>query len=193
MTRILERRVKTLEDLLGVGGTVLTATAAEINTVADGILATADEINRVADVSTRLVTLTGDTAIALATHEGKTLLLGEVGGNALLTATLPAATGSGAKYRFVVSVVNTSNYVIAVTGDDTFMGNVFANSTGDTPDLGQPWITAAGNNKITLNGTTTGGAQIGDWIEVQDILADVWMVRGITTASGAEATPFSTV
>lgn len=179
MSRPIQNRVKDLE----TGDSPIDLT---------DLLATAAELNRVADVSTRLLTLTGDTAIAVATHEGKTLLLGEVGGNALLTATLPAATGSGAKYRFKVSVVNTSNYVIAVTGNDTFKGNIISNATGDTPDLTSIWP-AGTNNKITLDGTTTGGAAIGDWIEVEDILADVWAVSGVTTSSGAEATPFSTV
>lgn len=173
-----------------IGGTQVTADASELN-IMDGVTATAAELNRAADVSGRIVTLTGDTAIVEATHEGKTLLLGEVGGNALLTVTLPAATGSGAKYRFVVSVVNTSSYKIQVVGDDIMQGNILANSTGDTPDLAQPWPTAADSDTITLNGTTTGGVSIGDWVELQDILADTWAVTGIVTASGNEATPFS--
>jgi len=157
-----------------------------------GVTATAAEINAVADVSGRLVTLTGDTTITEATHAGRTMLLGEVGGNALLTVTLPAATGTGNKYRFVVSVVNTSNYVIAVAdATDIMYGNIFTSSTGDTPDLGQPWTTAADSDTITLNGTTTGGVAIGDWIELQDILTNGWAVTGITTTSGTEATPFS--
>lgn len=158
------------------------------------LAATAAEVNRVADVSGRIVTLTGATTISEATHEGKTLLLGEVGGNASLTVTLPAATGSGARYRFVVSVVNTSNYVInASTNGADFVGYIIANSTGDTPDLAQPWPAGANDNTITLNGSTTGGQAIGDWIEVQDILENEWMVTGLVSASGTEATPFSTV
>jgi hypothetical protein len=136
-------------------------------------------------------TLTGDTTVSAAVHGGKTLLLGEVGGNASLTVTLPAATGSGLKFRFVVSVVNTSNYVIVVTGDDEFYGNIISNATGDTPDLTSIWPTAANTDTITLNATTTGGVAIGDWIEVEDILTDCWAVTGVTTSSGAEATPFS--
>jgi hypothetical protein len=157
----------------------------------NALTASAAEINRACDVSGRIVTLTADTAITEATHEGKTLLLGEVGGNAALAATLPAATGGGAIYRFVVSVVNTSGYTIKVTGNDVMYGNIVATSTGDTPDLAQPWPTAADSDTITLDGTTTGGVAIGDWIEVQDIAADKWAVRGVVTASGAEATPFS--
>lgn len=183
-------KVLDVQNKFMIANAEVTATAAELNAM-DGILASVGELNRAADVSTRLVTLTGDTAIVEATHEGKTCLLGEVGGNALLTVTLPAATGSGAKYRFVVSVVNTSSYKIQVVGNDIMQGNILANSTGDTPDLGQPWPTAADSDTITLNGTTTGGVSIGDWVELQDILADTWAVTGIVTASGTEATPFS--
>ena len=164
-------------------------------TVLDGLgslTATAAELNRAADVSGRLVTLTGDTTITEATHEGKVLLLGEVGGDAALAATLPAATGSGGVYRFIVSVVNTPGYTIEVAdATDIMAGNIIANSTGDTPDLAQPWPTAADSDTIILNGTTTGGVSIGDWVELVDIAANTWAVRGVTTASGTEATPFS--
>lgn len=164
-------------------------------TVLDGlgsVTATAAEINRAADVSGRIVTLTGNTTLTEATHEGKVLLLGEVGGNAALAATLPDATGSGGVYRFIVSVVNTSGYTIAVAdATDIMQGNIIANSTGDTPDLAQPWPTGANSDTITLNGTTTGGVSIGDWVELVDIAANTWAVRGVTTASGTEATPFS--
>lgn len=153
-------------------------------------LATAAEINRVADVSTRIVTLTASASITAASHEGKTLLLGEVGGNALLTATLPAATGSGAKYLFKVSVVNTSNYVITKTGNDTFAG-VVAMLDNDS-NAATAYAASGTDNTLTLNGTTTGG-QIGDWVEFEDILADVWAVRGMlmVPAGSNVADPFS--
>lgn len=144
-----------------------------------------------ASMSGNVVTLTGDTVITAASHAGKTMLLGEVGGNAALAVTLPAATGTGNRYRFVVSVVNTSNYVIKVIGNDIFVGNILTNSTADTPDLAQPWPTAADSDTITLNGTDQGGAKIGDFIEVQDILADTWALWGVTTSSGTEASPYT--
>jgi hypothetical protein len=142
--------------------------------------------------SNALKTLTATLTLTADNHAGRTLLLGEVGGNAALTVTLPAATGTGHIYRFVVSVVNTSNYVIKVAdATDIMYGNILANSTGDTPDLAQPWPTAADSDTITLNGTTTGGAAIGDFIVLQDIMTNAWHVWGHTTASGSEATPFS--
>ena len=175
---------------LSIDGVEVTATAAELNAM-DGILATSAELNRAADVSTRVITLVADATIAEATHEGKILLLGEVGGNAALAATLPAATGSGAKYKFVVSVVNTSGYTIQVTTTDVMQGNIATNSTGDDPDLLSVWPAASDSDTIILNGTTTGGVSIGDFVECVDILAGTWVVYGVATASGAEATPFS--
>jgi len=153
------------------------------------ITATPAEIIRVADVSTRIVTLVATGNIVLATHEGKTLLMGEVGGNAEAAFTLPAATGSGATYTFVVSVVNTSNYIIQVTTTDIMQGSII---TKDADAGGaQAWPTAADSDTITLNGTTTGGVSIGDTIKLIDILSGTWAVSGQVTQSGVEATMFS--
>ena len=139
-----------------------------------------------------LITLVATGAVTAATHAGRTLLLGEVGGNAACAITLPAATGTGNVYRFIVSVVNTSNYVIKVVGDDIMQGHIVTDSTSDGAAAEViNWKTAGDSDTITLNATTTGGVQIGDWVELIDILSDTWMVYGYTTTSGAEATPFS--
>lgn len=151
------------------------------------IAATPAEINRSCDVSNRIVTLTADISITEALHEGKTLLLGEVGGNASLTVTLPAATGGGARYRFVVSVVNTSNYVIAALTTDVMSGGIIISDGADA----QSFFADGTDDKLTMNGTTTGGLTIGDWVEVQDILDGNWHVTGFVGGSGTEATPFA--
>ena len=139
--------------------------------------------------STRLVALTGSTTITRATHEGRVLSM--TGTGSAFTQTLPAATGSGDRYLFVVGAVNTSNHIITTVGNDTLKGQIITCSTGDTPDLAQPWTAGASDEVITLNGTTTGGQTVGDWVEVIDMAADVWLVRGMTRSSGSEATPFS--
>jgi len=137
-----------------------------------------------------LVTLATSTTITAALHAGRTLLL--TGTGAALTQTLPAATGTGNSYLFVVGAVNTSNHIITALSGDLLCGNIITNSTSDTPDLAQPWPADQSNDVIiTLNGTTTGGQAIGDWVEVIDIATDKWLVRGVTTTSGTEATPFS--
>lgn len=141
-------------------------------------------------ISPAIVTLSGSTTITASTHAGRTLLL--TGTGAALTQTLPAATGTGNRYMFIVGAVNTSNHVVTALAGDLLYGNVITNSTGDTPDLAQPWPADQSDDlKITLNGTTTGGQAIGDWVEFIDIATDKWLVRGVTTTSGTEATPFS--
>jgi hypothetical protein len=171
-------------------GNLLTTT--EMNLLV-GLLATAAEINRATDVSTRIVTLVASGAISLATHEGKTLLLGEVGGNALAAFTLPAATGSGAKYLFRVSVVNTSSYTITTNTTDVFNGTVLNHDIDITDGTLLHAFPATTQTIITLNGTTTGGAMIGDWIEIEDVLAGAWFVRGVVSAAAGSnpATCFS--
>ncbi len=139
---------------------------------------------------TPIVTLTATGSITAATHAGKILLMGEVGGDAAATFTLPAATGSGAEYRFIVSVVNTSNYVIQVANaNDTIDGSVTLHQ--DSAATVASFNTVAASDTITLDGTTTGGVSIGDELTLVDMATNQYMVKGILTASGTEATPFS--
>ena len=130
----------------------------------------------VGSFTTGLVTITATDAITALEHAGRINLLGEVGGNALVTLTLPDATGTGNVYKFVVSVVNTSNYKFVVPdADNTIDGQIMITDT------------------ITLNGTTTGGGSIGDYIELIDIAANQWTVSGMVTcpAGSDDATMFS--
>jgi hypothetical protein len=152
------------------------------------IAATAAEINRAADLSTRIVNLAVDTPITEASHEGKTIVMGGAGSSR--TFTMPAATGAGGRYRFVVGAVNTSNYVIkSAVGTDLMEGAIlFLTDSGDAVE---GFEAGATDDTITLNGTTTGGAAVGDWVELEDISATGWAVRGVVTGTGDEVTPFS--
>ena len=169
---------------------ILASDCTQIKIDGTTVTATAAEVIRACDVSARIVTITETGSITAAVNDGKVNLLGEVGGNALVTLTLPAATGSGARYYFCVSVVNTSNYVIKVAdATDTIDGTVMCVADGGDTVVG---FEADGtDDTITLNGTTTGGAAIGDWVELIDIAANQYAVSGQLTASGSEATPFS--
>ena len=135
------------------------------------------------------ITIVATDAITATEHANRKCYLGEVGGNAAATLTLPAATGSGNEYRFIVSVVNTSNYVIQVTGDDTIDGSVILHQ--DSANTVVSFNTVAASDTITLNGTTKGGVSIGDELTLIDSLANQYTVKGVLTASGTEATPFS--
>jgi len=130
-------------------------------------------------------------AITVTEHAGRTLLLGEVGGNAAVTLTLPDATGSGATYKFIVSVTNTSNYVIAVPDANNTIDGVMVYLDVDGTAV-TAFSTVAASDTITLNGTTQGGI-LGDYLEIVDIAADQYHVRGVmrVPAGSNPATPFS--
>lgn len=163
----------TLTGAVSIGGTALAATAAEIN--------------RVADASTRVVNVTAATlAVTEAAHDSKVVTLNRAAGIAV---TLPAATGSGGKYHFIIGTTTTSNSTtIKVTGNDTMTGTALM--AQDAADTAVMFETAADSDTITFNGTTTGGIK-GDSVELIDMAADLWFVRVVGSASGTEATPFS--
>lgn len=137
------------------------------------------------------VSLTAAThTITRAQHAGRTMTLNKSGGIGI---TLPAATGSGDKYRFVVGTVSATGYAFSsVVGTDLMEGMIIGASTTDSAtDAARTWLSGATDDTVTLNGTTTGGAAVGDWVEFEDMSATGWAVRGFITQSGSEATPFS--
>ena len=144
---------------------------------------------RNASIAAEMVTLSGATSITAALHGYRTGLMTGTGSS--LAQTLPAASGTGVKFRFVVGAVNTSKHVIKVANaSDTMFGQI------DILDVDSNALTAypamSTDDTITLNGTTTGG-QIGDWIEVQDIATNKWAVTGklICPAGSNVADPLS--
>jgi hypothetical protein len=145
----------------------------------------------VGGLNTTPVTLVATGALTAAAHAGRTLFLGEVGGNAAATFTMPDATGSGNIYEFIVTVANTSNYKIqAPDANNVFTGQITYLDEDGTAVTAYP--TVAASDTITLNAGTTGGI-VGDSIRMIDILADKWAVMGqMRVASGTNpATPFS--
>ena len=126
-------------------------------------------------------------ALTTAAHDGKTILLDTAAGT---TITLPAATGSGARFIFVVSVAATSNqHRINVVGNDAFFGGIFQGNDSDNTMV--MWPTAADADRINMSGTTTGGVKGARYV-VEDVATDSWSVIGWSDASGVEATPFAT-
>jgi hypothetical protein len=127
-------------------------------------------------------------AVTADDHEGMIIVLNKADG---ITATLPAATGSGAKFTFVVGTTVTSNgYVIQVADATDVMDGVILAADDTATPVALVWVTAATSDTITLDGSTKGGL-IGDRIELIDIGANQWHVSGVLKQSGTEATPFS--
>lgn len=132
--------------------------------------------------------------LSKAAHDGKTIALDTLTGS---TVTLPAATGSMAKFKFLVTIVPTSNsHVVKVANASDFMIGTIA-GVSDDPATVKGWIAAnsgtvsTNSDTVTLNRSTTGGVSKGEWIEVQDIGANTWSITGMISQTGTEATPFS--
>jgi hypothetical protein len=171
---------------LEIGDVSVTADATELS-ILDGCTATAAEINAHVDPTGRMVTSSGTENITVAAHAGRIVLLTGAGA---LTRTLPAATGTGNIYRFVVGVVNASHIITVngTPGTDTIDGGAIGMQDGG--DTVEGWEADGADNTVTLNGTTTGG-QIGDWVEIIDIAAGQFSVTAQIVQTGAQATPFS--
>lgn len=157
-----------------VGGVALAATAAEINAVAD--------------VSARLVSAAAATlAVTVAAHDSKVIVFNKADG---VTATLPAATGSGAVFHFTVGTAITSNNAIIKVADatDVIQGALAVTDVADGSAV--VFGTVAASDTITLNGGTTGG-KTGGLITLVDVATNLYAVSGCVSGNGTEATPFS--
>ena len=162
-----------------------------ISTQGTGAVTVASQLTLTGSFLPAIHTFVATDAVTITEHAGRTLLLGEVDGNAALTLTLPAATGTGAVYKFIVSVTNTSNYKIQVAdATDTIDGIMLYLDEDGTAVTAFPSVAAS--DTITLNGGTTGGI-VGDYLELIDIATNQYHVRGVMrVAAGANpATPFT--
>ncbi len=174
--------------IVASGGEVDVESGGSLKLAGTAISATAAEINKVADVSSRIVTASDSTlSVTSALHADRIILLSRAAG---VTATLPEATGTGDKYTFKVGVVPTSNaHIVAALTTDTISG--FAYMLSDDSDAVKGWLVDGTDDKLSLDGTTTGGLTIGDTIVCVDAQDTTWHVECYLTASGTEATPAS--
>lgn len=141
--------------------------------------------------SARVVAGGATISVTQASHDGKTILLDTLAGT---VATLPAATGSGARFRFLISAIATSNShkIQVANSSDTMTGMILSISDdAGFPVKGYTADATAGADTITLNRSTTGSTVKGEWVEVFDYATNKWWVNGVIAATGTEATPFS--
>ena len=177
---------------LGINGRLIQQVTNEdlvLATNGTGAVTTASQLTLTGSFKPAIHTFTATDAITEIEHAGRTLLLGGDGSTAV-TLTLPDATGSGTTYKFIVSVTNSSYAIKVPDANNTIAGIMLYLDEDGTAITGYP--TVAASDTITLNGGTTGGI-VGDYLEIVDIAADKWHVRG-TMRVGAgtnPATPFS--
>lgn len=133
----------------------------------------------------RLVNCTAATLTVTANlHAGRIITLNRAAG---ITATLPAASGTGNEYTFFTATTFTGSGIIKVANaTDIIQGGVAVS----TDAAGVSILADATSDTITMNGSTTGGIK-GSWVKVVDVAAGIFMVSGFIVSTGAEATPFS--
>lgn len=171
----------------GAGSTVFT-TPTLANT-APNVTATFTEVNRYNDVSARSVAAGGTLTLTEATHDGKTILLNTLTGSVV---TLPAASQVGVRFRFLVSVVPTSNsHIVKVANASDIIQGTLVIVDQDTVGTVTGFVTGVADDTITLNRSTTGGVTRGEWIELECVATNVWAVMGCLSNTGAGGTPFS--
>jgi hypothetical protein len=123
-----------------------------------------------------------------ALHDGKIILLKSTGGLAI---TPPAATGTGAEFKFCfTATISGGNVTIdakAGNASDIFTGRCYQLKVGTGEVV---YAAGATDNLLTIDGSTKGGV-IGDWITLVDVALHQWYVFFDSTGSGTVVTPFS--
>lgn len=177
-----------------VGGSLEILSGGSININSGGTFSIAGvdltaSVAAIANDAARYVAAGATKTLTVAANNKQVIKLDTAAGSVV---TLPAATGSGARFRFVVSVLATTNsHIVKVANSsDAMQGGIF--SMDDTAANAVAFFAVAGtDDTITLNRTTTGSVTIGEWFEVEDFATNRWQVHGFISNTGSPATPFS--
>lgn len=119
---------------------------------------------------------------------GSTILLNVAAGS---VATLPAATGSGAKYNFVVTTTVSSNAdkILAASTADKLQGTAIG-WTGSTAKVFACLGTTSAI-QMPFAGTQPSGGFLGDTFRYTDVGANLWQVDSVYQAGTTPTTPCS--
>lgn len=134
---------------------------------------------------------TSSKTLTRTAHSGRTVTVNRAAGSTL---TLPAAKGTGDRYRIVVGTALTSGTLVVqvANSSDAMCGGVLINDIGDTAAATADFFPAVNGTSDTITLTqAVGGGKAGDFIEVQDIATNVWQVQGIVQGVTDPTTPFS--
>lgn len=132
----------------------------------------------------------GAISLTAALHAGGTTVLNLAGGVAV---TLPAATGSGSRYRIVVGTASNANTIATLPVTDFFRGGVIINDSGDSAAGTADFFPAASTSNKMSPTTVGGGGAVGDWVLLEDFAAGLWLVSGVYQTAADAVTPFSHV
>lgn len=149
-----------------------------------GIVSAGAITGQVPDAAGATITLSSANAF-------NTVLLNTAAGS---VATLPAATGTGNVYKFVVTTTASSNAHKILTAPVTDVLIGFA--TGQNSNTAKCFSAAAASAfhsiQMPFAGTQPSGGFEGDWFEFTDVASGKWAVRACYQAGTTPTTPFST-
>lgn len=131
----------------------------------------------------------GASCTLTSSNAGQTTLLNVASGS---VATLPAATGTGNIYPFVVSVAVTSvkDAILAASSSDSLIG-IAIGENGNTPKAFVGGATFH-SFQMPFAGTQPSGGFLGDSFTCKDIAAGVWNCNGTYQSGVTPTTPYST-
>lgn len=179
---------------LQLGATIVTASAAELNTLSSSGVSNADlvKLHAVTRTAAQLnkvmaspVSVTGAGALSQASNAGMINVINSAAGIAI---TLPAATGTGDVYRCIIGTsVTSGSTTITAAGSDKFYGVVLQSKAATTVAN----YNATGSSSIfTMDGSTKGGL-VGDEIVFVDIGSAKWALKAHIQGTGVIASPLS--
>lgn len=131
-------------------------------------------------------------SLALTTASaGGTFLLNTAAGSTL---TLPAASGSGAVYRAIVTTTTTSNAhkILPASVADFLQGKAVGSTSAGATLQFHGNAAASHSIQMPFAGTQPSGGLAGDVFEFRDIAAGLWEVIGNYQSGTTATTPFST-
>lgn len=129
-------------------------------------------------------------ALTVTQHAGRVVVL-STNSSGTSTWTLPAATGSGARFTIYNGIAQTQgSIVITRAGSDAIKGRNLSFDSTAVATHQNVFVTLTAT-AITWNRTTTGGGLGQDSAEFFDEAAAVWRVTVVTDCSGSNATCFS--
>ena len=150
-----------------------------------------DESGQTVAAPAAISATSGTLTVTAALHAGRVIAFGALTGTVV---TLPAATGTGNIYRFVIGTASTSNANIikVANGTDVMAGSTNLQQDTDSAGSLKMWAAGASDDTMTFAGAATTGGIKGGYIECVDYASGFWACRAFTSSSGgSEATPFS--
>ncbi len=176
MTRPEAEEICNAIDAATPGGSSVTASAAQINAVAN-------PTGRIVNTGVSSTTF----SVTAALHGGRIV---NVNSTVPIAITLPAASGSGNIYRVEIGAAATATgHTIKVANATDAMAG-FCSMPNQAADAIPGFKCTATDDTITLNGSTKGGLP-GDTIEIIDYAAGVFHVHAFLAVTGTGVTPFS--